>query len=237
MALPLPDTAMTRYQLLRRRSLYSFIGFLALSAVLAVVAVLWGDMGWLEARVLITTLTISGVSIDSMGCAAYLERKGQDWMPLAGIGLALASGVLVILGAWTDIGSPDYWKFTAILATFAVACTHASLLALAELPPTQRWVYQLAQMAIFVVATLVTIALLTQVAMVGYYKLLVSITILVALLTLIIPILSRLAGNSAIPILVLTPLDNGLYRAADGRVYRLLPVDDFESAPPHGLEQ
>jgi hypothetical protein len=226
---------MSRYQRLRRRSLYSFIGFLALSAVLAMVAVLWGDMGWLEARVLITTLTISGVSIDSMGCAAYLERQGQHWMPLTGIGLALMAGLLVIGGAWTDIGSPNYWKLAAILATFAIACTHASLLALAELPRPQKWIYQLAQLTIFVVATLVTIALLTQVSSLGYYKLLVIMTILVALLTLTIPILSRLGGGGgteSLPPLVLTPLGDGRYQADDGQLYRLLPVHEAEDKPP-----
>lgn len=219
---------MHRYDVLRRRSLYSFMAFLALSAVLAIAAVLSGEFGWLEIRVLVTTLTISGVSIDCMGCAAYLGRRGGHWLPLTGILLALLAGVLMIGGAWGDVDSIPYWKLTAVSSAFAVAATHACLLALAQLPLRQRWLHAVARGFIFLGATLIAVAIVAEIDSINYYKLLIIVTIIVALFTLVIPILSRITGARAESpkTLQLTLVEDDLYRSQDGSLYRLLPVRD-----------
>lgn len=224
---------MNRYDRLRRRSLYSFIVFLGLSALLAVWAVLSGQFGWFELRVLLTTLTISVTSIDCMGCAVYLEQRGTHWMPLAGMVLAIVAGLLVIAGAWADIGTVPYWKSTAVAGTFAVACTHASLLALASLPRQQAWLQEIARTAIFSTAALVSVAILQEIGEINYYKLVSVIAIAVALSTLVIPLLHWLNFNSPSEehVLSLTLVQKNLYRAANGRLYRVTPAEAVVDDP------
>lgn len=220
------ETHMADYNQLRQRSLYSFIGFLALSALVAIGAVLWGRLGWWESRVLITTLTISGVSIDAMGCAVYLERRPHHWLPLTGIVLALTAGVLVIFGAWADIDNVPYWKTAATTTAFAIACTHASLLALVRLPAEQQWLQLVARGTIFLSASLLALALMAEISDSSYYKLLLVVVILVTLFTVVIPLLGRLQPDQPQPVVLqLTQVEADRYRDRQGQLYRLIPLE------------
>ena len=63
------------YAEFRRASLRTFLGFLALTAAVAVVSVLSGDFGETQVKVLLTTLTISAASMCAMACAAFIEKR------------------------------------------------------------------------------------------------------------------------------------------------------------------
>ena len=58
-----------------RTALYVMIGSVVLSALLGIFAILSGDWGWYELRILLTTITISGASICILACVALWERK------------------------------------------------------------------------------------------------------------------------------------------------------------------
>ena len=86
------------YTKLKILSLKVFIGFLGLTAIIAVIAVLRGEFGKLEEKILATSLTISGASICSMSCAAFIDKKKHTLLGLFGIGLSVAAAVLLIAG-------------------------------------------------------------------------------------------------------------------------------------------
>ncbi len=142
--------------------LYSLITSVVLSALLASIAILKGNWGWVEVRILLTTLTISGASICGLACGAYLATKRGKILPVAGICLALISGLLLVAGMWLDASSEVYWKFTASLSAFAAAFAHLSLLSMARLAPRFRWTLAIAYVFILGVAVILVFVILSE---------------------------------------------------------------------------
>src|SRR5262245_61351969 len=118
---------------LTRAFLYAMIGSVVLSAVLGIIAILAGGFGWLEVRILLTTVTIAVTRICGLADGAYLSLRGKHPLPGAGIALALGAGVLILIGIWGEVQGEMFWKVTAAASVFAVACAHLSLLSLARL--------------------------------------------------------------------------------------------------------
>ena len=138
----------------KRAFLYALIVSVVISAGLGILAILAGNWGWLEIRVLLTTVTISAASICGLGCGAYLAVGGNRAVPLAGIGLAIGAAAQIIVGMWTEISGEAYWKVAASLSVFAVACGHLSLLSMARLAEQFRWSLIAAYVTILGVASL-----------------------------------------------------------------------------------
>src|SRR6476619_1698791 len=97
-----------------------FIGFLSLTALIAIVSVLGGEFGNTQLKVLITTCSISAASICAMACAALVERKNAKVLGGTGIFIASVAALMVIVGAWSEIAEEGYWRITAILVAASV---------------------------------------------------------------------------------------------------------------------
>src|SRR5262245_11653507 len=117
----------------KKAFLYALIGSVVLGALLGILTILSGHFGWLEIRVLLTTVTVAGASICGLACGAYLSTKRGTILPLAGIGLTLLAAVMVIAGIWQATLSDGYWQVATSASVFAVACAHLSLLSMARL--------------------------------------------------------------------------------------------------------
>ena len=107
------------YKEIRRFSLIVFIGFLILTALIAIVSVLSGTFGDIQWKILGTTFTISAASICSMACAAFMEKKKQVPVGMAGIALCVITAALVIIGMWPEINCDEYWKVTSTCGVVA----------------------------------------------------------------------------------------------------------------------
>ena len=59
----------------KKAFLYSLVASVLLSAFLGIVAILSGRFGWLEIRIILTTVTIALASICGLACGAYLGTK------------------------------------------------------------------------------------------------------------------------------------------------------------------
>lgn len=78
------------YPKIRKLSLKIFIGFLAITAFIAIIALLSGSSDPVTGKTLLTCLTVCGASICSMSCAAFLEkRKKPAALGFAGIVLSI----------------------------------------------------------------------------------------------------------------------------------------------------
>jgi hypothetical protein len=203
----------------RKACLYSFIAFLALSAVLAIFCVVLGKFGDFEGKVLVTTSVIAGASICALCCSAYSGRVQNHAVGGGGILLAAASAVLIISGVWGQFHAPAYWKTTAIVAVFAVATAHCLTLLLVRLPDSHRWLRALTTINIYLLATVVAVMIVWQTGDGSVFKLAAVLAIVAALETLVIPILSRVARPAAARTLVLTQRDDGTYTDKSGRIY------------------
>jgi hypothetical protein len=174
--------------------LYALIFSVALSAILGIGAILSGSWSWYEVRVLLTTFTVALASICGLANGAYLITGRGRALPLVGIGLALVAAALVIGGMWLEPPSDPYWKLTAALCIFAVACAHLSLLSMARLAHGYQWSLVSAYVVILGVAGLIVLLIVGDVpGGPGYFQLLAVAAIIDAALTILVPVFQWLS--------------------------------------------
>ncbi|MHC4993570.1 MAG: hypothetical protein ACYTGQ_00810 [Planctomycetota bacterium] len=215
------------YAEIRRLSLNVFLGFLGLTAVIAIVSVLAGEFGEVQAKILGTTLTISAASICSMACAAFIERKKHVRLGLAGIVLSVCAAILLIAGMWPEIDSDEYWKTTLTFAVLAVAFAHAFLLLLPRLDDSRTWVQNVSAASIGLLTTLIVAMVWGEMDNEGYLRFMIVVAIVVGLETLSVPILLKLrtTDGQASDSLNLVKVQDNIYRDASGRTYELREIN------------
>jgi len=214
------------YTGIKKSSLWGFIGFLGLTALIAILSVLSGSFGAFQFKVLATTFSISAASICSMACAAFMEKRKLIGLGLVGIGLAAASAIFVIVGVWTEIDSEAFWKTAVTLITVTVAFAHAFLLALPDLDKVYRWLPWLSAVTIGILTLQIVGAVWGEIENEVYYRLLAVIGILLALETLLIPIMMKLSkGNhNTKKQLRLENVEGETYRDSSGKLYQVTEI-------------
>lgn len=212
---------------IRRLSLLVFIGFLILTALIAMVTVLTGTWGETQAKILASTLTISAASICSMSCIAFVEKRKRKPLGLIGIFLSITAAILLITGMWPEINSDGYWKTTLTFGVFAVALAHAFLLSLPDLDDRQKWIQPVTAVTIGILAFQIVIAFWGEINNDWYYRFLILIAILLGLETLVIPILMKLRKGDGYKKnkLILEKIEEGIFRDHTGKTYRLTEID------------
>lgn len=213
----------------KRILLKVFIGFLSLTAAIAISFVLSGEFGEFQMKVLTTTFTISAVSICSMSSAALIEIRRQQLLGMVGIGTACVAGGFVIFGLWSRITDHDYWRTTATFITLGTAFAHLFLLLLPDLARPYQWVYWAAPVLIGTLA-LQILAALWEVADSDFFMRFISVNaILVALLTLVVPVLMRISKTtmSETELLVLKKQQGTIYTDGSGVRYRVVRVSEL----------
>ena len=91
----------TNVAAVKRGFLYALVGSVAVSALLAIGAIVSGDFSSWEIRSLLSAATIGAASICGLGCGAYLASAGHRALPLMGITLAIAAAAALLLSLLT----------------------------------------------------------------------------------------------------------------------------------------
>ena len=224
-----------------------FVGFLIASAAVAILCVLNGEFGEFEIKVLITTFSISGASICSMSCAAFIEKRRN--VSLGGLGILFSSmaALMIIFGAWFEVGWDGYWKTTVTFVVFGVAMAHAFLLRLPDLDWQHQWTQMVSSISIGILSLQIVGALWGEIDEEAYYRMVAVVSIVVVLLTMVIPILMKMrkgeAGEADLlgaadagggERLVLVKREDGTYGDEGGGVYRVERVGGEEAGPQDG---
>ncbi len=211
------------YTRLTKTALRVFLGFLGLTAVIAIVSVLGGEFGELQAKIIGSTFTISAASICSMSCAAFIAGKNKSVIGLSGMGLAVVAALLLIAGIWPEISSETYWKTTASLGVSAIACAHGFLLILPNLGNGKKWVQTLSFLSIALLALMVIAAMWGDIGAEVYYRFMAAVGIVVGLETVSLPILMKLSkGAPQIrERLMLEQLEDDIYIDSAGKRFQL----------------
>jgi len=217
---------------IRKLSLKVFIGFLALTALIAIISVLSGDFSEIQLKILATAFTISAASILSMSCAAFIEKRKLIRLGLSGIFLSAAGAILLIVGIWPEIDSEEYWKTTITLIVSAIAFAHAFLLFLPELDDKQKWVRTVSSVSIGILAVQIVVAVWGEIENEDYYRLLAVVAIIVGLETLVVPTLMKLRrGNGKKrEVLILENVEGKMYKDSTGKVYNVKEINTEQSA-------
>ena len=177
-------------------SLYTLIVSVALSALIGIGVLLFGNFGNFEVRVMMTTLTITVTSILALACGAYLETGRGRIMPIAGIALSIAAAVMTLLIIWNLF---DRWenfiRSTGTATLLALCCSHLSLLSLARLDKRFAW----SRSAAFVFVWLLAVILLYLMWFEPegnsdlVFRMLGILSILIAAITVVTPIFHKLS--------------------------------------------
>jgi hypothetical protein len=179
---------MTAHQL-TKLFLRLFILSIIVTAVIGIITIsIPVKQGWYEIKILLTTLTIAAASICGLACGGCLSR-GHMILPVSGLVLTGVTAVLFLIGLWSEIESEAFWKTSFVLLFYAVACAHLSMLYMANLAGGYRWSYLVAYQLVLGLATLLTAGIVFEFFKSEAYGRLVGvISILVAAVTLMIPV-------------------------------------------------
>ena len=214
------------YAQTRKAFLKGFLGFLVVTAVLAIYSILTDTFGPLQAKILGTSAIISAASILSMACAAFLERRRIPWLGFTGIASAVAAALVAIIAIWGEIENRDMIRAIMSLVVVAVGFAHAFLLVLPQLDRNQEWVQKASSTIIAVLAIMLIAMIWGDFESEWYARILSVMAILTGLVTLTVPLMMRLRKESheAVRKLALTEREDGLFEDSDGTVFRVEEV-------------
>jgi hypothetical protein len=180
---------------IKKMTLYALACAVVVGVVMSILVVLTGSWDWFQARVVLTSFTISGASISALACGALRERDRTHLLPIPGFLLSVCGAVLVIFALWSDVGDMTYGKVTVSVVVLATATAHLSLLSLARLSPKFAWVWLLAYAAIYGLAGTLTGILWSQSDSGSAFQLTAVLAILSAAVTIMIPILHAISRS------------------------------------------
>ncbi|QEF98382.1 hypothetical protein Mal15_24340 [Stieleria maiorica] len=206
---------------LKKPLLYLLIGSVLLSALLGIVLVLRGNWGWLEIRVILTTVIFAVASVCGLACDVSRTPSGLNLFPKAGLALTAITTALLLLGIWVEVDSEAYWKTTTVLISIGVATVHVSLLSIAKLARRFRWVPFIATQIIYGLAILVSMIIVFEINSDLLWRFLAAHSIVVAAVSIVIPILHRISKTDSNRDALLMPVEARNVAAIDQQIAQL----------------
>lgn len=183
---------------IKKTFLYTLIGSITVSALLGIWAILAGEFGEFQAKILGTTLTIVGTSLLGLACGAFWEsprasESGLEIIPIAGIILAFVAAITVLVMIWWQID--NIWKIGAVSGIFAFSLAQLSLLSLANLSEKFKGILTIAYLVILGLAAINSILIIIEPSSDSNFvmRLIGVLAVIDAALTVMIPILHRLS--------------------------------------------
>jgi hypothetical protein len=212
---------MTTPRRMKKTLLYALIGSVALGALLGIVLVLLNTWGWFEIRVMLTTVIIASASLCGLACELSKTPLGLNLLPRSGLAITSVAAALMLLGMWTDIDSVAYWKVATCIAVFAVATVHVCLLSIARVPKRFFWFQWVAFQVVFALAALIAATILFEIDSNGLWRFMAAHSIIVAAISIVIPILHRIGRLDAQRTEQLMPIDQRNIASIDAEIARL----------------
>jgi hypothetical protein len=181
---------------LRRLLVRVVVGALVATAAAAVAALLAGDFGDTQLRIVLTTGAVSAYGLLALPAGFLLERRRLAALAqanLLAVGLAFALVLYLIWAEWDDAGETA-WKSVAVATTAAGVLAQASA-ALSRRQeddtPAIRRLTVASVVAAAVLGAMIVVALLAEVDRVGYYRALGAVAVVDVLLLVLPPVLRR----------------------------------------------
>ncbi len=172
------------------------IGAVGISAILGIYALLRRDLDEWSAKTLGTTLFVSAASLLIMVNAASLEKRSAGYFLISGAGLLAALSALPVslYALWLEVDNDEVWRSVAPLEVISVFAGHSSLLSLRQLSPRYRWLKPIATVLGGALATLVIWMIWAEEFESAELRAAGVLSILLLSVTIVIPILPRLAA-------------------------------------------
>lgn len=182
----------------KKLALWFLIVSVALSAAFGIITIISGNFGDFEGRVILTTITISAASICALAAGAFWESRSARILPGVAVAFAILAAGLIIIGIWVKIGGDEYWRSTATVGVLTIASAQACIISLARLAPRFAWTRTVALLGISFLAASIIITIWGEINSDGFFKAMGATAILVAALTIMMPIFHRLSRGDLI---------------------------------------
>jgi hypothetical protein len=169
------------------------IGSIVVGALIGIAAIGIPSENWeYQFKILMTTGIVAGASVCGLACGGCMTR-GHRVLPTAGLVLTGVSAALLLVGMWAEVNVHWYWMTSVSLVFFAIACSHLSMLFMANLAGGYWWAYLVAYQLILGRAALLAGGVVFEWfdRNDGYWRLTGVVAILVAAITLLIPVFHR----------------------------------------------
>ncbi|WP_166869434.1 hypothetical protein [Salinibacterium sp. ZJ70] len=222
----------------RRAAIITIVASLAIAALLGIIALLSGDFGEVQARVLLTTLTVAAFGTTALCHLAVVARRVRV-VGFIGIAASVVAALCAIVLIWSDLPWDQIeplFKGLSVGGIAAASLAQANLLLLLSGRRQQviRVALAVTLAAIGVVAIMIILPILTDGEFPGdaageaYWRFFGVIAILDALGTIALPILGLVLRGAAEPV---TPPAAGALPLSDadpGSLTVVLPPDVAE---------
>jgi hypothetical protein len=198
---PAPPAVPSSLRGARRIAIIAIIVSLVLTATIGIIALLSGDFGETQTRILATTSLVAAFSILSL-CHLAVVGRAVRVVGFAGITVTAIALVLGLVLVWTEWGTgvdlSEVVRWLGITTVLAVSLAHANLLLLlsSRRHTVIRWGLWLTLVAIAIVAAMVLLPILTDGEIPGdengdwYWRVFGVVAILDVLGTIAVPVLS-----------------------------------------------
>lgn len=186
----------------RKLALTVFFASVVINAVLGIVALIAGDFGEVQGKILMTSLSVSAASVLSLAMFPARERGLLGPVPTIGVGLSILGFGLLIILAWTEFSEDNLGRSAGSILTFAVSAGFASLISLAVVHLKYINVVKAAYLLVAVLSVMVAIAIWSEPEGDLVPRVMGVVSILLAAATVSIPVLHRLNRadeSSAVP--------------------------------------
>jgi hypothetical protein len=186
---------------LKKLFLYSLIASVSLSALIGIIVILFGSFGEFETKVLATTFTIACTSMLGLACGAYLEKKRGKLLPTFGIVFSVISSVMCLILIWTsfDLDNDLFSKILASAILSAVACSHLSLVSIAELDKKFQWSKIILSVCVWSLVSILLYIIWFQPDSSSDFiiRVIAVLSIIITALTIVTPVLYKLSSGLA----------------------------------------
>lgn len=169
---------------IRKTVVRGLVASLAASAAVGILAVLFGEFRETELKILGTTLTLAGASLCALPCAARM-----------GLAVPVATALAQIAGIWEWklFDTEPFWKGIGTGWTLSVALAHAAFLGQIRLADRFRRVGTAARITTVLLSGLVILAIWAEWDDDLAFRLIGALSILATALTIVVPVLARMA--------------------------------------------
>ena len=184
----------------RKGAIYGIIVSFSLAAVVGIIALLSGDFGETQGRIILMTLLLGATSITALCHLAIADRAMRivGFVGLAASSVTLITGLVLIWRDWDAPGFDQWFKAFATAGILAVSFAHANLLLLlaGRRRPVLRYGLMITLVMIASVAIMVILPILSEGDIPGvgneewYWRLFGVVGILDVLGTVVVPVLA-----------------------------------------------
>ena len=179
---------------MRRAAMVITLVSVGIWALLAVLALLGGEFGDTQWKVLLSSMLVTAAAAVALACAVPLHEGHLGPIPWIGIAASAVGFGMLILGIWADTSWDGAFKTALSLVIVAVAVGAIGLVDGARVRMAHRWVVYASQALVAFGGALLIAAVWGEIGSGWFWRLTGVVLVLTAAGVVSVPVLHRMAA-------------------------------------------